>query len=345
MLTKSRNLTVIFLVVVAGSYVFALDMLNSRPISEQATVTPFEVWDKFSEAKVLNLFPGFIEPTVSIVTAGVEQKKKLKMSVITIRSKAKIEKSVKQIQFDRLLDPNLFQKLDPEAKQVSIIERDAMPISVARGSVMNFKWCNTNPNPKKVEILLPTLERSQSHMARPNVNWCSGDSHLTKCFEVCRLVPSGTGMYSAIAAYNFGKDLKGEVRSKDYGMAMQFEARLFKDEKELPIGVSLSSLTQVPTEVAGVVEVSFYYFNQMVQFGKILLVIQPDPAKPFHTVVTGLNAFAMRTDVWNHPIGGSMVQNLIEGRSNFNATSGILAGVPKFSQNAVNIFAEAINAM
>ena len=57
------------------------------------------------------------------------------------------------------------------------------------------------------------------------------------------------------------------------------------------------SLTGLDTPVAGVLEQSMFYVNQIMQFGKLLAVLQPHPSDPGKTVVTAFMALGVKTDV------------------------------------------------
>lgn len=309
---------------------------DAREVVFNEKVTPFNEWLKSSanEASVLNLHAEFKEPTVTVEENGITKDKTLTMVVYSTRAKTVASKPAVNINLSSLISEKTFERFDPEARHKRISQAQTMPVVVGRGAIANFKWCNRNP--RKPDIFLPALERSQAHMSRPGRQWCSADSR-TVCFESCRLVPSGSAMEVAIAGYN---QLKSP--GKDFGIATQSEARYYASESEFGARFPLSSLTGVKTQVSGVLEVSLFYFNQIMVFGKMLVILQADPNNNQKTVVTTLSAFGIRSETWNHRLYGSQVQNLLKSKSIMNSKTGILAGVPGFTRNATLGLAELL---
>ena len=299
-------------------------------------IVPFTEWVSHStaEAAILNLFPGFKEPTVEVIDSGVKKTKLLSMIVYSTRAKVIARRAAVNINLASLVSEQSLKMLDTEAKHRRIGANETMSAVVGKGPIANFKWCNRNP--KQPEIFLPGLERSQAHMVRPGRPWCAPDSR-TSCFESCRLVASPSAIETVIAAYN-------QIKSpgKDFGVATQTELRYYTSEAEFGAKTPLSTLTGVKTPVSGVLEVSLFYVNQVMLFGKMIIVLQANPADARETIVTGLTAFGVRNDAWNHRIGGGRVQAMLKSKSNLNTTTGILAGVPAFSRNALTGIAELI---
>lgn len=309
---------------------------DSREIIVNEKVTPFTEWLQTSpnEARVMNLHPAFREPTVTIVDNDIPKDKTLTMVVYSTRAKTYAAKPAAQVNLASLISDKTFARFDPEARHRKIAQNQTMPVVAGRGAIANFKWCNKNP--KSPDIFLPSLERSQLHMSRPDRPWCKPDARVA-CYESCRLVPPRSAMEVAIAGYNQFKS-----PGKDFGIATQSEARYYVSEAEFGARVPLASLTGIKTPVSGVLEVSLFYFNQIMVFGKMLVILQPDPNNKQRTVLTTLAAFGVRADTWNHRLYGSQVQNLLKSKSSMNAKTGILAGVPGFTRNAALGLAELL---
>ena len=109
----------------------------------------------------------------------------------------------------------------------------------------------------------------------------------------------------------------------------------------------LRRLTGLPTPVSGALEQSLFHVNQMMQSGKFLAVLQPDPGDPKRTVVTAFVALAIETDVLERkrefervPVLRNLVPiQVLMGRSSFNAGSSISAGLPEYSRNRLKAVA------
>jgi hypothetical protein len=99
--------------------------------------------------------------------------------------------------------------------------------------------------------------------------------------------------------------------------------------------------------VAGVVEQNIFYVNQIMQFGKFLAVLQPDPADAKKSVVSAFVALAVDSDLFEKkkelesvPILRNLVPaQVLAGNSSFNTGNSISAGLPKYSRNRVKAIA------
>ena len=313
----------------------------ARPLTYSESIVPFQDWVTKSakEASVLNLFPGFKEPTVEVVESGDVQQKQLKLVMYNSRTKIVANRAAININLANLISEPFLKKLDPEALHKKISATETMPVVSGRGSIPNFKWCNKNP---KADILLPGLERSQAHMIRPGRPWCSADSR-TVCYETCRIIPLGSTLRTTVQLINLPKQLAKKA-GKDYGMATQFEARYYTSEAEFGAKFPLKSLTGVDSAVSGILEISLFYINQIILYGKLIVVLQANPANSQQTILTGLNTYGIRSDSWNKPMYGPQLQYMLQGKSELNMQTGILAGLPVFSKNMMIGFVDVIES-
>ncbi len=302
-------------------------------------VIPFSQWKKESPLteSVLNLFPGFQEPTVQLNKNGMKMTKKLEMVVYLTRAKAIANIGVANIKLQSLITEAALKQLDPDALAPRKIGMDqTMPNVAGRTPISNFQWCNSNP--ARPSIFLPALELSQAHMSRPNRPWCSPDPRAA-CYETCHIMKPSSYIESAIAAHNLAMRFLSKTE-RDYGMAIQAEVRYHTNESEFD--GKLSQITNVGTPVGGVLEINIFYVNQVLLFGKMLIVLQPQPKDSQKTVVTALSAFGVRADAWNHSLGKTHVRNLLTSSSKFNSDHGILAGAPNFTRGAAESMAKFV---
>src|SRR6185369_10401857 len=129
----------------------------------------------------------------------------------------------------------------------------------------------------------------------------------------------------------------------------------YKLEGKLPIGVALANkirdserkLTGVDTPVAGVLEQNMFYVNQVMRFGKLLAVFQPNPADAKSTVTTVVIALAVGSSTLeqkkkyeNVPVLRNLVPSqVLLGNSSFNVGESISAGLPNYVRNRIKAIA------
>jgi len=111
--------------------------------------------------------------------------------------------------------------------------------------------------------------------------------------------------------------------------------------------VALAKATGVDAPIAGAIEQNIFHVNQVMQFGKFLAVLQPDPADARKSVATAFIALAVDSDLFekkkeleNVPILRNLVPaQVLAGNSSFNTGNSISAGLPKYSRNRVKAVA------
>ena len=99
--------------------------------------------------------------------------------------------------------------------------------------------------------------------------------------------------------------------------------------------------------MAGVVEQNIFYVNQIMQFGKFLAVLQPDPADAKKSVATAFVALAVDSDLFEKkkelesvPILRNLVPaQVLAGNSSFNTGNSISAGLPVYVRNRMKALA------
>lgn len=129
----------------------------------------------------------------------------------------------------------------------------------------------------------------------------------------------------------------------------QSELRLLSPEELL--NPDLVSLTRIATPIAGAMEQSIFYVNQVIQFGKFIAILQPHPddaGKSVATVLMGLavkgSVFERKKEYENMPILRNLVPaQVLLGNSSFNTGQSISAGLPAYTRNRVAAIAGLLN--
>ncbi len=316
--------------------IFLVSWMIASAVADASTIyeyrekqLPFKEWEqKFpAEKQLLGLFQGYSEPVVKYVEHGIQKTRTQDLVVYVSEIKSTIPTPAARLKLEKMIQLENIQKLDPEIKHKLISTSELMPAVAGRGNVENFKWCD--PGNGKIYFKLPALEQSLDHLNRPGQPWCSPAKRAV-CVESCYIYPKG--VRAPIAVHNGVRMVMGKS-PKDYGSAMQWEVRYFLSEAEYGSKVPLKQLTGINTPVRGLVEVNIFYFNQIFQYGKILAVFQEHPSNANVTMATTFVAMGIQSKYWH---GYGVIREFLKGQSDeFNPPTGLLAGIPVFSQNIV----------
>lgn len=285
----------------------------------------FGDWAKNSpdEKSALLIYPDYVEPVLTNMKNG--QRKTLQERIVMFVTKAKLvlNKAPGDIQIGTLINIDNIRKVDGEIEHNPIQPNQFMGNVVGKGQIENFKWGKCKDN-----VLRPAKEIELNHTnpaGRPA--WCSDTAHSI-CLESCYAF--GELWRQGVNLVNLAVDAS---EKKDLGIGMQSEIRFFADEKELGGKVPLAKLSHINTAVRGVMEQNMFYFNQVIQFGKVLAFIQDHPADPKKSVATLYFAVGVnrRTYKKHNEVG-----KILLGKSYLNTKTGITAGLPIFTINTVN---------
>ena len=131
-------------------------------------------------------------------------------------------------------------------------------------------------------------------------------------------------------------------------MEFQSELRILPPQETDQAG--LSRLTGLDAPVAGVLEQTLFDVNQVMQFGKLLAVLQEHPADKAKAVATVFMALAVETHVLerkkefeNVPVLRNLIPaQVLMGKSSFNSGNSISAGLPDYTRNRIRAFADLL---
>jgi hypothetical protein len=273
----------------------------------------FSDWERsrLSQKQLLSLFPSFEEPTVNVADDGAARDAVARLHVYVAEARFAVARPAASIDLSKMISLAMVEQLDPSIRHRLISPADVIP----------------NKDPKAV-----------NH--NPRRQWCEGGG-ISICIQ---------SMYQLEGRLPTGIMLVNKIREShkkkiaDF-MEFQSELRLVPDAEIDQ--AALSKATGVDAPVTGVVEQNIFYINQIMQFGKFLAVLQPDPADAKKSVATAFVALAVDSDLFEKkkelesvPILRNLVPaQVLAGNSSFNTGNSISAGLPKYSRNRVKAIA------
>lgn len=269
----------------------------------------FSDWEhsRLQQKQLLSLFPSFEEPMVS----GSDAKpRKRRLHVYVAEARFALAKAAASIDLSKMITLAVIEQLDPSIKHHLISAADAIP---------NKDPKSPNRNPKR--------------------QWCEGGATsicIQSKYQLEGRLPTGIMLVNKIR--------ENHKKIADF-MEFQSELRLVPQEE---IDQALfAKATGIDTPVAGVVEQNIFYINQIMQFGKFMAVLQPDPADAKKSIATAFVALAVDSELFEKkkelesvPILRNLVPaQVLAGNSSFNTGNSISAGLPKYSRNRVKAVA------
>jgi hypothetical protein len=270
----------------------------------------FSDWERsrLPQKQLLSLFPSFEEPMVNGPDGSTKRKRRLHVYVAEARFA--LAKTAGSIDLSKVITLATIQQIDPSIKHRVISAEDVIP---------NKDSKSPNHNPKR--------------------QWCEGSASLI-CIQ---------SRYQLEGKLPTGIMLVNKIRENHKKIAdfMEFQSELRLVPQEETDQAALVRATGIDTPVAGVVEQNIFYINQVMQFGKFLAVLQPDPADAKKSVVSAFVALAVDSDLFEKkkelesvPILRNLVPaQVLAGNSSFNTGNSISAGLPKYSRNRVKAVA------
>ncbi|MBL0405344.1 hypothetical protein JKG68_15345 [Microvirga aerilata] len=265
------------------------------------------------QKQYLSLFPGYTEPTIKVSVHGIEKSYTEKLHMYVVEARFLIDKAPGSIDLARYTRLDVLEKLDPTIKHRRITAEQA----------------------------LPQVDPQSAHNRHPGRRWCEAPQSL--CIE--SRYPLEGKLPVGIRLAN-----KLEEGGKKISEAMEFQTEI----RVLPAGeidrTGLSKLTGFEAPVTGVLEQTLFQVNQVIQFGKLLAVLQENPADSSKTVATVFMALAVETDVLerrkefeNVPVLRNLIPaQVLMGKSSFNSGNSISAGLPDYVRNRIRSIADML---
>jgi hypothetical protein len=276
----------------------------------------FEDWgrERPVQKQFLSLFPGYSEPTIRVSVHGIPKSYTEKLHMYVVEARFLIAKAPASVDLARFGRLETLEKIDPSIKHRRI----------------------------SVDQAAPQLDAQSAHNRHPNRRWCEAPGSL--CIE--SRYPLEGKLPVGIRLAN-----KLEEGGKKISEFMEFQTEIRVLPPEDIDRAGLPKLTALETPVAGVLEQTIFSVNQVMQFGKLLAILQEHPSDPNRTVATVFMALAVETDVLerkkefeNVPVLRNLIPaQVLMGRSSFNSGNSISAGLPDYVRNRIQAIADLID--
>jgi hypothetical protein len=249
----------------------------------------------------------------NVTVAGKTRKKR--MHVYVAEARFRVERAAETIDPARYVKLSFLEKLDTALKHRVIAADEAVPNKIPQ------PVANTDP-PRR---------------------WCAGAGVLCihSTYRLEGKLPAGVALVNKLK--------EGGRKISD---TIEFESEL----RALPAAdidaAGLAKLTGVDAPVTGVVAQNIFWVNELMPFGKLLLVIQPHPSEPGKTLVSAFVALGVESDLLEKkkeygqvPVLRNLIPaQLIAGKSSFNTGNSISGGLPKYARNTIRSVAAMIAA-
>ena len=277
----------------------------------------FEDWARTRplQKQLLSLYPAYVEPTITVTVHGTTKPYMEKLHVYVAEAHFVVPRPAASIDLARYASLEFLQWADPSIKH--------RPIGAAE--------------------LMPDKDPESAHNRHPSRRWCEGGGRVI-CIE---------SRYQLEGKLPLGIRLanKLEDSGKKIPEFIEFQSELRVLPPQDIDQAALGRLSGVATPVAGALEESIFYVNQMMQFGKFLALLQPHPGDASKTVVSAFVALGIETDVLEKkkeyekvPVLRNLVPaQVLMGKSSFNTGSSISAGLPDYARNRIKTIATILD--
>ena len=305
---------------VAGSTVDSLKpktiVFNDHRVdetSDKGAFIRYEEWTRTKplERQFLSLFPKFSEGMIHRVVDGSKKEMKDELQMYVTEARFKLSRPAASIDLKQFTTLPFIEKIDPAIKH--------QVIKASEVSVLNDERSTANRNPD-----------------RP---WCEGTG-VSLCTRSSYKLEGKLPIGIALA-----NKLRDSERKVSDTVEFESELRLLKasDIDE----AALQKLTGVNTPVAGMLEQNMFHVNQVMRFGKLIAVVQPNPADANSSIATVMIALAVSSHTLDSkkkyqdvPVLRNMVPSqVLLGQSSFNTGNSLSAGLPVYVRNRIKAIA------
>jgi hypothetical protein len=321
---SAKDFQVVKVASVAGT---AVDQLKANTIifndyrgdekTDQGAFIHFEEWARTKpvQHKFLNIFPAFKEGMVHKIIDGSKKEVRDELQMYITEARFKLARPATSIDLKAYATLPFIESIDPAIKHKLI-------------------------QPSEVSIL---KDEKSANMRNPTRAWCEGTG-VTACIR---------SHYKLEGKLPIGVALANKIRDSDRKLSDSIE---FESELRLLTSADLDEeglkrLTGVNTPVAGVLEQNMFYVNQVMRFGKLLAVFQPNPVDATSSVATVMIALAvgsstleMKKKYQSVPVLRNLVPSqVLLGNSSFNTGTSISSGLPNYVRNRIKAIAEILD--
>jgi hypothetical protein len=281
--------------------------------SDAGAFIRFDEWNrtKPNEAKFLNLFPAYKEGMIHKIIDGSKKEVKDELQMYITEARFMISRPASSVDLKSYATLPFIQSIDPSVTHEAIQAADT--------SVEKDEKAVNNKNPER--------------------RWCEGAS-VTACIR---------SHYKLEGKLPIGVALANKLRDseKKISDSIDFESELRLLSASDVDQDGMQKLTGVNTPVAGVLEQNMFYVNQVMRFGKLVAVFQPNPADAKSTIATVMIALAVSSSTLEMkkkyqavPVLRNLVPSqVLLGMSSFNTGTSISAGLPSYVRNRIKAIA------
>jgi hypothetical protein len=290
------------------------DHRNDELVDPATGLIKFADWERArpQQKQMLSLYPSFAEV---MVTTSEGKPRLQRLYVYVAEARFAIAKPAASFDLSRMIALPVVEQLDPSIKHRQITADEAFPNKDPKA---------TNRNPAR--------------------RWCEGPGNpicIQSRYQLEGKLPTGIMLVNKIRESN-------KTKIADF---MDFQSEL----RQVPAGeidqAAYAKATGIATPVAGAIEQSIFYVNQVMQSGKFLAILQPDPADRNRTIVSASVALAVDSELFekrkefeNVPVLRNLVPaQVLAGNSSFNTGNSISAGLPKYSRNRIKAVATLLD--
>jgi hypothetical protein len=261
------------------------------------------------QKQMLSLFPSYDEPPIPGPEAPSKARRR-HLHVYVAEARFEVPRPAGSVDFAKLITLPVLDKLDPSIKHQLLAPADVIP----------------NKDPKFAAN------------RNPDRAWCEGPGVL--CIQSTYKLEGR--LPTAILLVN-----KIRESGKKIADVLEFQSELRQLSPAEINQAALAQATGVDSPVAGAIEQNIFYVNQVMQFGKFIAVLQPNPADAKKSIATAFIALAVDSDLFEKkkefesiPILRNMVPaQVLAGNSSFNTGNSISGGLPKYARNRVKAIA------
>jgi hypothetical protein len=290
------------------------DHRNEELAQRDTGLIRFEDWERERplQKQFLNLFPAYVEPTINATRNGVRGFKE-KMHLYVADARFVLDKPAASIDLSRYATLPFLERIDPSIKHAAIGATET--VAAKEGD----RFPNRNP------------ERA----------WCDPKT-IVLCLH---------SRYKLEGKLPLAVVLVNKLREKQVSETLEFESEVRALPSQDIDQAKLAKLTGVDAPVAGAFEQNIFYVNEVMQFGRLLAVVQPYPKDPGKTVATVLMVLAVKADVFerkkeleNVPVLRNLVPaQVLMGNSSFNTGDSISGGLPNYARNRIKAIATLLS--
>jgi hypothetical protein len=254
----------------------------------------------------------FLSLFPAFVEPTINEQLKLKLSIYLAEARFRVARPAAALDLSRYASIAFLERVDPSVKHRPITAADAVPNTIA----------------------------GAAHSRPPDRRWCE------QAKAICT-----QSRYLFEGKIPAGIQLANKLREESKKPIPDFVE--FQSEIRLVAGPDLAELpglTGLDSKVTGALEQNIFWANQVIQFGKLLAVVQQHPTEPNAAIATVYIVVAVRNDVLNKqkeysktPVLRNLVPaQLLMGNSSFNSGNSLSGGLPKYARSRIKAIADML---